>query len=88
LLLQSRERSPPATFSAPAQVLSGEPDRVLQDLLRDWRPDLVVAQDGLLPHSWLLGAAETPLPDVLKIARPPLLAQLVDMVLPRAVRQA
>jgi nucleotide-binding universal stress UspA family protein len=73
---------------AAAQVLSGEPGRILQDLLRDWRPDLVVAQDGLLPSSWLLGAAETPLPDVLKIARPPRLTQLLGMVLPRTVAQS
>lgn len=73
---------------AAAEVLSGEPDRLLQRLLREWRPDLVVAQDGLLPQSWLLGAAEAPLPDVLKVARPPLLSQLLGLVLPRTAEQA
>lgn len=75
---------------AEAQVLAGDSGRLLQDLLRDWRPDLVVAQDGLLPQAWLHGAfgtAGAPLPDVLKVSRPPLLSQLLGMVLPRTAKQ-
>jgi hypothetical protein len=76
--------------SAAAQVLAGEPGRVLRRLLCEWRPDLVVAQDGLLPPAWLhgaLGAAGTPLPDVIKVARPPLLSRLLGMMQPRAATQ-
>lgn len=70
------------------QVLAGDPGRLLQALLRDWRPDLVVVREGFLPQNWLPGpCAGTPRPDVLKIARPPRLARILGLVLPRAAEQ-
>lgn len=75
---------------AQAQVLVGSPAEVLAGLLREWEPDLIVAAGSLLPQTWIeqaLRHAAGVRPDVLKVERPPLLAQLLDLVIPRTAGQ-
>jgi nucleotide-binding universal stress UspA family protein len=67
---------------AESKVVWGEPEHVLTEVIRDWKPDLVVSCAGQLPHALVEGT------DMLTVARRSRLRNLAGIFLHPAPRHA